>query len=383
MFEPDQPAGQGGADVQTDEVALALALARRDGRRVQVRVWEDEQDGTRPRRDVIEAPISASPAPPLALGALAIRKLIRLSRSLGADWDDFDAAGQGAFEGPDDDDGDGSAVNEAYEPASDSTPDYGAALLASDMTVPDDGSSEGGSGGGGVPSWYDEDEEDAEYDDDDGHWDDDDEFAEDETDDDDDEPDTDDELAAIELAIAAGPAPENGPVREGELPLEALFLSRLSLTRIAASALAMPALSALAGRALLWLAQRYSPTLAKFLGVAGGRRRTGFGAAGFMGAAWWGAAGFASGGGAALDDLDPVWWRNAIGAAVIVIVRDSCSLLSVPRALSFSRPLARGRPRADPALLTLVLARSHKYLKLQGRRTRKIVERSFEGLDMQ
>lgn len=136
--------------------------------------------------------------------------------------------------------------------------------------------------------------------------------------------DTDDELAVIELAIAAGPPPENGPVRDGELPLEALFLSRLSLTRIAASALVMPALSALAGRGLLWIAQTYSPSLARFLGI--GRRRTSFGVS-IMGAAWWGSAGLASA--TAFDDLDPVWWRNAIGAAAIVIVRDSCSLLSV------------------------------------------------------
>lgn len=131
----------------------------------------------------------------------------------------------------------------------------------------------------------------------------------------------------------------------------------------------MPALSALAGRGLLWLAQTYSPSLARFLGV--GRRRSTFGAS-FMGAAWWGSAGLASA--TAFDELDPVWWRNAVGTAAIVIVRDACSLLSVYH-VTLAPPLA--------AELTLLPTPSfsHKYLKIQSRKSRRIVERGLEGLE--
>lgn len=201
------------------------------------------------------------------------------------------------------------------------------------------------------------------------------------------EEDDDDELAAIELAIAAGPnPPENGPGArgEGDLPLEALFLSRLSLSRIAASALLMPALSALAGRGLLVVAQRWSPSLARFLGVryaGGGEGRGGL----VMGAAFWGGVrGFAlgGGGGGGVDGLDPVWWRNTIGAGLIVILRDAFSLLYV----SFLHSLQRAPPPfcdLVQSLTALLLGtRRHKYLKIQSRRTRKIVERSFEGLEM-
>lgn len=60
VFETNQPVGEQGAEVQTDDVALALAQARREGARVQVRVWEDDLEGMRRRRDVVEAPLSES-----------------------------------------------------------------------------------------------------------------------------------------------------------------------------------------------------------------------------------------------------------------------------------------------------------------------------------
>lgn len=177
------------------------------------------------------------------------------------------------------------------------------------------------------------------------------EDEQDEEQEEDDESDNDDdELAAIELAIAAGPnPPENGPGArgEGDLPLEALFLSRLSLSRIAASALLMPALSALAGRGLLVLAQRWSPSLARFLGVryaGGGGGRGGL----VMGAAFWGGVrGFAlggGGGGGGVDGLDPVWWRNTVGAGLIVLLRDAFSLLYV----SFLQSLRNPPPPPTP-----------------------------------
>lgn len=235
-----------------------------------------------------------------------------------SDWDQFDAAGDLSDDDEEEDEEDVS--------------------LAIDTNVSDDDYV-------GAPNGN-EDADDAnsfgEYDGyvfNDDHEEEDEQDEEEEEDDDDD----DDELAAIELAIAAGPnPPENGPGArgEGDLPLEALFLSRLSLSRIAASALLMPALSALAGRGLLVVAQRWSPSLARFLGVryaGGGGGRGGL----VMGAAFWGGVrGFTlgGGGGGGVDGLDPVWWRNTVGAGLIVLLRDAFSLLYVSFLQSFREP---------------------------------------------
>ena len=96
------------------------------------------------------------------------------------------------------------------------------------------------------------------------------------------------------------------------------------MSRLAVGALLAPLASSLAGWGLEQLARRWSPTLGKFLGLKGlapMSKKDGWlmGTAGSLG----GRGGWGGWGGPGVEgELDPVWWRNAVGGCLIVVVKE-------------------------------------------------------------
>lgn len=91
--------------------------------------------------------------------------------------------------------------------------------------------------------------------------------------------------------------------------------------RLMASSLLFPAIASVAGSALLWLARRQNDGkgwLARLLGL--GLATSASSAAANM----WGLTSFLP---ASRDSIDPVWWRNAVGGASVILVKDTCSLI--------------------------------------------------------
>ncbi|KAL7411675.1 hypothetical protein BDY24DRAFT_395685 [Mrakia frigida] len=142
----------------------------------------------------------------------------------------------------------------------------------------------------------------------------------------------DDQIFGVRLNIEIEDAHPNNPPPAVELAPppappaladEALYLTRHSLTRLACGALLSPALSALAGWGLEKAARKWSPGLGRFLGLKG--LPPVYGKQG--GGGWWmGTAGAGGWGGGARGreegELDPVWWRNAVGGCALVLVKE-------------------------------------------------------------
>ncbi|KDN42182.1 hypothetical protein K437DRAFT_275219 [Tilletiaria anomala UBC 951] len=135
---------------------------------------------------------------------------------------------------------------------------------------------------------------------------------------------------------------DNGNVDHGVQLQQTVYVSPRSIGRLCLGALAMPGIAASMGLVIKQLARK-SSWLAHFLGLmpahfarAGERGATALRGASPLSSLWSGGASnsnallISSGsweGFSGFDDLEPVWWRNAVGVALYVIIKDVGVLL--------------------------------------------------------
>ncbi|KAF8332015.1 uncharacterized protein EI90DRAFT_3056256 [Cantharellus anzutake] len=134
----------------------------------------------------------------------------------------------------------------------------------------------------------------------------------------------------------------------GENRAEVIRFTEGYLLRVFLSSFFSPFLSNLLGRGLKQLSH-HSPILRQFLGIDSTRSRPS-GRLGMRKAGWAGLLvpmGYNIYGS---REMDPVWWRNAVGISLFVVLTDATTLL-------------------------------HLWLAVRERRSRRIVDRDFQGVD--
>ncbi|EJU00579.1 hypothetical protein DACRYDRAFT_23018 [Dacryopinax primogenitus] len=123
-----------------------------------------------------------------------------------------------------------------------------------------------------------------------------------------------------------------------------LVLNGTTVGTFVTYSLSLPIIASLSGRALRWVAD-YSATLRKFLAIDAHLIPNMYRPAariGFLGLR----------APIGVTDLDPIWWRNAVGLCLFTVTKDAVALF-------------------------------HAWSRREEKRTRRIVSRDFAGLDLQ